>query len=72
MTNCNNICLKYKKTSRFDTDNSKYCQNCSLFLEFEGFICPCCKKKLRHKPRTARRQKKYFENNPDKLPVRIA
>jgi hypothetical protein len=71
MTHCNELCLKYKKTFRFDTPASRYCQNCNIFLEFDGFICPCCKKKLRNKPRTARRQRTYFENHPDKIPPRI-
>lgn len=71
MNGCKDICLKYKKVPRFDTDDSRYCPTCGLFLDFEGFTCPCCNSKLRHKPRTARRQRKYFENHPEKLPKRI-
>jgi len=68
---CRDLCLRYKKSPRFDSGNSRYCQNCELFLEYDGFICPCCSSKLRHKPRTARRARSYYERNPDKMPKRI-
>jgi len=72
MSSCKDICLKYKKIPRFDTPYSRYCPTCSLFLEYEGISCPCCNTKLRIRPRTARRQRKYFENHPEQEPKRIA
>lgn len=71
MNGCTNLCLRYKKVPRFNTKNSKYCPNCSIFLEFDGIACPCCHGKLRAKPRTARRVREYYRRNPEKTPKRI-
>ena len=60
---CDGVCQKFKKSRRFDTTFSKYCQNCNMFIEYEGHYCPCCSLKLRHNPRnthTEERKKLHY------------
>lgn len=71
MSVCKNICLRYKKSARFDTNDSKFCQFCSIYLEFSGRRCPCCNSYLRNKPKTPKRQRIFYKNFPKKEPPRI-
>lgn len=69
---CINKCIQYKKSERkYNTDNSRYCGTCEIFIEFDSFICPCCKCKLKTKPRHSKRLKDYLEKYPEKAPKRI-
>lgn len=72
MSGCKDICLRYKKVPRFDTEHSKFCSSCDLFLEYEGGTCPCCNTRMRCKPRTTRRAKVFYERYPEKLPKRVS
>jgi len=52
---CKGICYRYKalKTppgSRY-VNGKKRCNNCNIYLEWNGFFCPCCSLKLRTSPR---------------------
>ncbi len=68
---CGDKCKKYKKTSRdYNTENSHFCSNCDVFIEWDGYRCPCCKTKLKSKPRHSKRLRSYFSNNPEKEPKR--
>ena len=68
---CTEICIRYRKSPRYDTEKSGFCITCQIFIDYEGQYCPCCKLRLRRRPRTARRLRKYFVNHPDKIPKRL-
>jgi len=52
---CKNICIDYKAKKPVGgmryLDGQKRCQNCDLFIHWEGIRCPCCSTKLRAGPR---------------------
>lgn len=72
---CNQICKKYKATGspaqgRYSS-GQKRCQNCEIYIIWhghaddpQGLLCPCCKVRLRTKPRN--------KNYKDKHKVRMA
>jgi hypothetical protein len=53
---CRGICTRYRVTrpalgiGRYAA-GQKRCQLCEIFLEWDGLICPCCRYRLRLKPR---------------------
>lgn len=51
---CKGICTNYKAKKsgglRYFV-GQKYCTSCSIFIEWNDICCPCCKQKLRSKPR---------------------
>ena len=52
---CNQICLKYKakctpSEGRY-RNGQKRCPSCNIYLQYDGLHCPCCRYKLRTKPR---------------------
>ncbi len=58
MMACKGICSKYKaKSSGTGNKLGKYangqfrCQQCEIFIKWEGRYCPCCGVRLRTKPR---------------------
>jgi len=69
--NCKQICQKYKKNARYDTKDSRFCSNCSIFIKWDGRRCPCCGLALKSKPRTSRTLRIYMKRNPKKIPKRI-
>ena len=68
---CKQVCEKYKKKSRYDSDDSKYCSKCTIFIKWDGIRCPCCSIILKQKPRTSRSLRIYNKTNPKKIPKRI-
>ena len=52
---CKNICVDYKAKKPVDgmryLAGQKRCQNCQVFINWEGIRCPCCGTKLRAGPR---------------------
>ncbi len=56
---CNGLCTRFKKES-FSSNlrykiGQKWCSLCALFFFSSEIMCPCCKTRLRSKPRS----KKY-------------
>ena len=52
---CKGICTRYKAKrptsgGRYQTGQRR-CQACDIFISYEGIFCPCCKGRLRVKPR---------------------
>jgi hypothetical protein len=47
---CKGICIHHKASGRYAT-GSKRCQQCNLFIKWDGLWCPCCGYKLRIGPR---------------------
>ena len=72
---CTGICERYKKKSitekikqiavslpsnfRYNA-GQKYCTLCSLFFFTNKITCPCCKTRLRNKPRS-KRNRRYID-----------
>ncbi|MGA9910810.1 MAG: hypothetical protein WBP84_11420, partial [Nitrososphaeraceae archaeon] len=52
---CKGICLRHKAIKPADSGRyvlgQKRCQICSIFINWEGFFCPCCGYRLRTRPR---------------------
>jgi hypothetical protein len=54
---CNGVtCILYKAprtplVGRY-FEGQKRCQICGIFIKWEGIFCPCCRTKLRTKPRS--------------------
>ncbi len=52
---CKDLCMQYKASrpigkSRYGS-GQKRCQICEVFIQWEGFFCPCCGCRLRSTPR---------------------
>jgi len=47
---CKGICIRHKATKgsggRYSAGQKK-CQNCEIFIWWDGIYCPCCHYKLR-------------------------
>jgi len=57
---CNGLCIRFKPDSlssnlRYKI-GQKWCSLCALFFFTTEYICPCCKTKLRSKPRSKRHE----------------
>lgn len=52
---CNGICIRYKAhkigTAPRYSNGHKRCQTCEIFIKWKGLYCPCCRYRLRTKPR---------------------
>ena len=57
---CKGICVLYKASGRYATGH-KRCQQCDLFIEWDGLWCPCCGYKLRIGPRKFKLKSKLRE-----------
>jgi hypothetical protein len=61
---CKNICKHYKaidknsKSARY-ANGQKRCPTCEIFLICDYNNCPCCRRKLRLKPKNARLKRQY-------------
>jgi hypothetical protein len=56
---CKGICCRYKAKSaglhqyRY-ANGQKRCNECEIFVQWDGFSCPCCGKLLRTRPRSVK------------------
>ena len=57
---CKGICSRHKamrpSTGMRYSIGQKHCNVCQIFINWQGFFCPCCGYRLRNKPRN---KKKY-------------
>lgn len=66
---CRSICKKYKAYKTNDSfsyysQGYKLCKECELFLEWQGFKCPCCNNLLRSRPHNSfSKQRLRFNQN---------
>ena len=65
MNECTGKCKNYKaqysgRTGRY-VSGQRRCQNCEVFIQWEGLYCPCCNSKLRCSPRNREGKEKYLE-----------
>ena len=62
---CKGICHRYKINKinglgRYST-GQKRCNECDIFIKWDGIFCPCCGCRLRLKPRSGKFKQKFFE-----------
>lgn len=66
---CKDICKKLKakkpQTGSRYGNGQKRCQVCEIFIMWEGYFCPCCKYRLRSKPRSSANKLKLREKMPN-------
>lgn len=52
---CKGICIQYKAAGSVDRfrylNGQKRCNECEIFLDWDDLHCPCCRRRLRVKPR---------------------
>lgn len=65
MSSCNNICQKYralmpKNCGRYSL-GQKRCNECEIFIFWDGLFCPCCNNRLRLAPRTSKYKEKFLD-----------
>lgn len=70
---CKGICLKHKASASLNDHNSPYlsnhkrCQVCQIFLNWiADSKCPCCKCKLRTRPRNSKLRVKFHKRSETK------
>jgi hypothetical protein len=77
MMGCKGICIRYKadrpKSGIRYMSGQKRCQICEIYLNWQGLWCPCCRCRLRGKPKKGQKQlgnikaKKERRNNIQNL-----
>jgi hypothetical protein len=67
---CYGICIHHKTYGRY-ADGHKRCNNCNLFIKWEGSWCPCCGYKLRTKPRHSKFKAKLREQKRIELTKKL-
>jgi len=72
---CNEICHRYKiskpkELGRY-ASGQKRCNPCDIFMEWDGFFCPCCNKKLRLSPRNGKYKEKFLQTKSRKTEVMV-
>ena len=64
---CKGICSSHRamrpSTGRRYLIGQRRCQVCQIFINWEGFFCPCCGCRLRNKPRNKKYKYKLILNN---------
>jgi hypothetical protein len=57
---CNGICLRYRASNNY-ANGQKRCKICEQFITWNGLMCPCCRHKLRTRPRNPKLYEKLRE-----------
>ena len=47
---CKGICVRYRASNNY-ANGQKRCKICEQFIKWNGLMCPCCRHKLRTRPR---------------------
>jgi hypothetical protein len=68
---CKGLCIRYKaikgqRDGRYDEDQVR-CQICTIYIHYEGIFCPCCKTRLRRKPRSRKYKERLQKKIDEKL-----
>jgi hypothetical protein len=61
---CKGVCSRYKAkrtAQRYRyAFGQKRCNRCEMYLQWDGFWCPCCGLSLRTRPRTSKYKEAFF------------
>jgi len=65
---CKGICHKYKVTKTHPSTTrysmgQKRCNVCSIFIKWDGNLCPCCHYRLRTRPRYSKGRSDFIITN---------
>ena len=64
---CKGICIRHKAQKPVGVGRyaigQKRCQVCELFIKWDGIYCPCCRYRLRTKPRNVMFKRRLTEAN---------
>ena len=67
---CKGTCHKFHhnimRKGGIYANGNKRCQVCEIFINYNGLRCPCCRYRLRTKPRNKRYKEKLRELQNDK------
>ena len=70
---CKNICVEYKAKKPVGgmryLIGQKRCQNCDIFINWDGVKCPCCSTKLRSGPRRRGLKQLLVESMQEVIPT---
>jgi hypothetical protein len=73
---CKGICIRHKalkpdsSKGRYAT-GQKRCQVCEIFLNWNGFWCPCCGYRLRTRPRNLKYKARLRKDKKEKEEEKI-
>ncbi len=65
---CKGTCHRYKITKPHTEKGGRYsnghkrCNECEVFINWDGARCPCCGRLLRLKPRSGITRRQFLEN----------
>ena len=48
---CKGICIRHKAASNNYANGQKRCHICEMFIKWDDLSCPCCRHKIRTRPR---------------------
>jgi hypothetical protein len=54
---CKGICVRYRASNNY-ANGQKRCKICEQFVKWNGLMCPCCRHKLRTRPRNPKLNEK--------------
>ncbi len=61
---CKGICQRYKAPKHSGRGRyaigQKRCNDCEIYIEWNGFFCPCCGNRLRGVPRNKKGKEKIL------------
>ena len=61
---CKGICSRHKamrpSAGMRYLKGQKRCQGCQIFINWQGFFCPCCECRLRNRPRNKKNKDKLI------------
>jgi hypothetical protein len=57
---CKGICVRYRASNNY-ANGQKRCKICEQFVTWNGLMCPCCRHKLRTRPRDPKLYEKLRE-----------
>ena len=64
MTCCIGQCKKYKALKQIGigryASGQKRCNYCTIFMNCDGIVCPCCNRQLRCLPRSRKGKEMYL------------
>ena len=61
MRRCNGVCNRYKAGQNWYSPGIQRCDTCGVFVKYTGLLCPCCKSRLRDKPRQLNKNVKRYD-----------
>lgn len=66
---CKGLCMRIasEKIQRPIYNNHRWCTECQEFMDYDMFVCVCCKKQTRGKPHNRINRQKYIIANTSNI-----